>query len=329
MAKPDKEQRTIGLKSIETAREDRGRGKYSRMSPNLILFAVAGIVVVLIIYRFFSQRSLAEAKTDLLAKQRAAVATVGAEWFPMRDKIEGIVLDSAKSFPDQDYIAPDHGDFRAMPGIYLRMRVAEARDVAGVRLAAQNSAKDAFCGCLLKEPNPSALHGDIDAGGAPEQPWNMRQAYASTRILTDDWANEVRDSTDDLRLRVFQQQYDQAVNGEIAQAVDIIKRSRFFLLVLDEDEREAKAKADGGAITEEILQTVDHESRVRIVDTQTWKDIAVLRRTGVGDLMQVGEQHGPQDTETRDSTSRQVKNCSLGMQVSRALGFDKDRAPPR
>ena len=329
MAKPEKPERTVGLKSIQTAREDRGRGKYTRATPNVMLVALVGVILVLVAYRFFSQRSLAEQKTELLAKQRAAVATVGAEWFPMRDKIENIVLDSAKSFPDGDFVAPDHADFRSMPGIYLRLRVAEAKDIAGVRLAAQSSAKDAFCGCLLKEPNPSALRGDADAGGAPEQPWNMRQAYASTRILTEDWANEVRDSSDDLRLRVFQQQYDQAVNGEIAQAIDIIKRSRFFLLVLDEDEREAKTKADGGAITEEILQTVDHESRVRIVDTQTWKDIAVLRRTGVGDLMQVGEQHGPQDSETRDATSRQVKNCSLGMQVSQALGFDKDRAPPR
>lgn len=294
-----------------------------------MLVALVGVVLVLVAYRFFSQRSLAEQKTELLAKQRAAVATVGAQWFPMRDKIEGIVLDSARSFPDDDFIAPDHADFRAMPGIYLRLRVAEAKDAASVRLAAQNSVKDAFCGCLLKEPNPSALRGDADAGGAPEQPWNMRQAYATTRILTDDWANEVRDSSDDLRLRVFQQQYDQAVNGEIAQSIDIIKRSRFFLLVLDEDAPEAKTKADGGTISEEILQTVEHESRVRIVDTQTWKDIARLRRTGVGDLLQVGEQHGPQDSETRDATSRQVKNCSLGMQVSQALGFDKDRAPPR
>ncbi|MGH7282345.1 MAG: hypothetical protein ACRELY_12520 [Polyangiaceae bacterium] len=327
--KPEKPERTVGLKSIQSAREDRGRGKYSRMTPNVMLVALVGVVGVLIAYWFFSQRSLAEQKSNLLAKQHAAVATVGAEWFPMRDKIEGIVLDSAKSFPDQDFIAPDHFDFRAMPGIYLRLRVAEARDVASVRSAAQNSVKDAVCGCLLKEPNPSALRGDADAGGAPEQPWNMRQAYASTRILTDEWANEVRDSSDDLRLRVFQQQYDQAVNGEIAQSIDIIKRARFFLLVLDEDEPEAKTKADGGAITEEILQTVEHESRVRIVDTQTWKDIAVLRRTGVGDLVQVGENHGPVDSESRDSTSRQVKNCSLGMQVSRALGFDKDRAPPQ
>ena len=184
MAKADKPERRVGLKSIQTLREDRSRGKFSRANPNLVLFATAGVVLVLVAYHFVSQRSLEQQKTDLLAKQRAAVATVGAQWFPMRDKIEGIVTDSAKSFPDEDFIAPEHVDFRAMPGIYLRLRVADARDVASVRLAAQNSVKDAFCGCLLKEPNAAAAHGDIDAGGAPEQPWNMRQAYATTRILT-------------------------------------------------------------------------------------------------------------------------------------------------
>lgn len=329
MAKPEKEDRTIGLRSIQTAREDRGRGKYSRMTPNLILFAVVGVILVLVVYHFFSQRSLEQDKTALLAKQRAAVATVGANWLPLRDKLEGIVLDSAKNFPDDDFIAPDLPDFRAQPGLYLRIRVADAKDVASVRVAAQESVRDAFCGCLLKEPNAAAVRGDLDAGGAPDQPWNMRQAYASTRILTDEWQNEVKASDDDLRLRVFQQQYDKAVAEEIPQAIDIVKRSRFFLLVLDEDVPEAKTKADGGAITEDVLQTVEHDSRVRIVDMQTWKDLARLKRAGVGDLVAVGEQHGVQDSETRDSTARQVKNCSLGMQVSRALGFDKDRALPR
>ncbi|MEO7113319.1 MAG: hypothetical protein ABI183_22965, partial [Polyangiaceae bacterium] len=274
-------------------------------------------------YHYFSQKSLDADKTALLAKQRAAVATVGANWFPLRDKLEQITLDSAKNFSDDDFIAPDAAkfDFRSLPGIYLRLRVADAHDVDKIRLQAQESSRDEFCGCLLKEPNEAATKGYADAGGAPSQPWNMWEAYQSTRVLSDDWSSEVRESTDDLRLRVFQQQYDKAVTDEIPMSIEIIKRARFFLLVLDEDEHEAKAKADGGAITEEILQTVEHESRVRIVNTQTWADIARLKRTGVGEIISVGENHAPEDPETHDAMSRQVKNCSLGQQVTQALGF--------
>jgi hypothetical protein len=287
--------------------------------------AAAGVAATLIAYHYFSQKSLDADKTALLAKQRAAVATVGANWFPMRDHLEQITIDSAKNFSDDDFIAPDAAkfDFRSLPGIYLRLRVADAHDIDKIRVQSQESSRDEFCGCLLKEPNEAAAKGFADAGGAPPQPWNMWEAYQATRVLSDDWASEVRDSTDDLRLRVFQQQYDKAVTDEIPTSIDIIKRARFFLLVLDEDEHEAKSKADGGAITEEILQTVEHESRVRIVNTETWADIARLRRTGVGEIIPVGENHAPEDPETHDAMSRQVKNCSLGQQVTQALGFQK------
>jgi len=329
VAKPQNEDRLVGLPAIKTAREDRTRGKFSRMTPSLALFLAIGVVLVLVVYHYVTQKSLDADKTALLAKQRAAVATVGATWFPLRDKLEGIVLDSAKSFPEDDVVAPDHLDFRAMPGIYLRMRVADAKDPASVRAAALESVKDAFCGCLLREPNAPALRGDLDAGGAPDQPWNLRQAYTSTRILTDEWANEVKSSDDDLRLRVFKQQYDKATTEEIPQSIDIMKRARFFLLVLDEDSPEAKAKSDGGVITEDVLQTVMHDARIRIVNMETWQDIARVKRTGRGELIPVGENRAPEDSETHDAMTRQVQNCSLGMQVSQALGFDKDRAPPR
>jgi len=326
----DKEDRRVGLRAIGEGRADRQRGKFSRATPGLTLFAVAGIAVTLLVYHYFSQRSLDADKTALLAKQRAAVATVGASWFPLRDRLEKITTESAKDFSDDDFIAPDAAkfDFRSLPGIYLRLRVAEAHDVEKIREQSQESSRDAFCGCLLKEPNDAAAHGYEDAGGAPLQPWNMWEAYSATRVLSDTWAADVRDSTDDLRLRVFKQQYEKATAEEIPLSIDIIKRARFFLLVLDEDEREAKVKADGGAITEEILQTVAHDSRVRIVNLETGADIARLKRSGQGELIPVGE-HAPEDPETHDAMTRQVKNCSLAMQVSQAIGFDKDRSPPK
>jgi hypothetical protein len=329
MAK-EKEDRTVGLRAIGEGRADRARGKFSRATPGLTLFAAAGIAITLIIYSHFTQKTLDADKTALLAKQRAAIATVGANWFPIRDHLEKITIDSAKDFSDDDFIAPDAAkfDFRSMPGIYLRLRVADAHDVEKIREQSQESSRDAFCGCLLKEPNDAAAKGYSDAGGAPLQPWNMWEAYQATRVLSDSWTADVRESTDDLRLRVFKQQYEKATTEDIPLSIDIIKRARFFLLVLDEDVHEAKAKADGGAISEEILQTVPHDTRVRVVNMQTWEDIARMKRTGVGELISVGE-HAPEDPETHDAMTRQMQNCSLAMQVSRAIGFDKDRAAPQ
>ncbi|MEO8875355.1 MAG: hypothetical protein ABI461_07200, partial [Polyangiaceae bacterium] len=89
MAK-DKEDRTVGLRAIGEGRADRARGKFSRATPGLTLAAVAGIALTLGVYHYFSEKSLDADKTALLAKQRAAVATVGANWFPLRDKLEQI-----------------------------------------------------------------------------------------------------------------------------------------------------------------------------------------------------------------------------------------------
>src|SRR5581483_6927118 len=149
--------------------------------------------------------------------------------------LEKIVIDEAANLgPDFVDPAAKTWDFSKLPGLYLRLRVAEAKDGKSIRKAAENSARDGFVGCLIVSPTPELAKGQADAGAFGENPWNLRQAYASTRILTDDWVNEVKESSDDLRLRVFQQQYDKATATEIPLAAKIIKKADFFLLVLDE-----------------------------------------------------------------------------------------------
>jgi hypothetical protein len=242
-----------GLKSIRDAREQRERGQ-NRVTPQQVLFVLVTAVTVLVIYNYISGRNLDVAKDKLLQKQRAVQATVGAEWRPLRDGLEKIALDDAAAFRG-DFVDPVGAkwDFRALPGIYLRMRVVDARDASTLRKAAQRSARDSFAGCLLREPNPAAAKGLPDAGAFADQPWNLRQGYAATRILTDDWVREVKESDDDLRLRVFEQQYDKAIRDEIPLAIDFIKRAQFFLLVLDEDANAARAFSDGGVVTEDAL----------------------------------------------------------------------------
>src|SRR4051794_25893894 len=87
-----------GLKSIRSGRDDRLRGKYSRPSTNTWLLGLAGLVGALVLYRVVSGRQLDASKDALLSRQRAVVSTVGKEWFPLRDRIEKIVLDDAAQF---------------------------------------------------------------------------------------------------------------------------------------------------------------------------------------------------------------------------------------
>jgi len=307
-----------GLSAIARAREDRSLGR-ARWTTQAGLLALAAVVAGFVTHKIVSERELSSDRQKLLASQRAITATLGAEWFPLRDRLEAEVLGAAKDYAG-DLVEPDarRGAFRTAPGLYLRMRVADAKDAASVRRVAADAKKDAFAGCLLREPNERGLRGELDGGAFAEQPWNLGQAYSATRILTDDWAHDVQGADDDLRMRVFKEQYQKAVGGEIPLAVDIVKRAQFFLLALDEDVPEAAKLSDGGPITEESLQLVGHPTRVHLLDLTTGREILRLRRSGEARVISAGE-HVVTDVETLDAMQRQANNCALAGQVEVAL----------
>jgi hypothetical protein len=330
MAEQQKKRRERGLPAISRAREARAAGRI-RWTTQAGFLAAAAVVAGLIANKVVSQRELGKARQDLLAKQRAVAATLGPEWFPLRDKLEAFVLTAARGYEgDKVEPAARRPELRSLPGLYLRMRVLDARDAASIRLGAAESRRDAFAGCLLREPNERGIRGEVDAGAFAEQPWNLGRAYSATRILTDEWVTDVKNTEEDLRMRAFAEQYDKAVRDEIPLAVDVVKRAKFFLLVLDEDVPEAAAP-DGGATTEEALQLVPHPARVHLYDLSTGEEIARLRRIGASRIMPVGERMVT-DPETREAMQRQANNCALAGEVDAALqpapGVGAPREPP-
>ena len=321
------EKREIGLAAVHAARADRNRSKIGKIDGRVWLVAGAAVVVTLVAAFTLNSRSLGAEREDILSQQRAAVATVGAEWAPLRDRLEKITVDAATHYDgDKVDLEAAKMDFRSQPGLYLRLRVDDAKNVDLLGKHAGNSAKDAFTGCLLREPNAALARGEPDAGASPEQPWNLHRAYSATHVLEDDWAKEVRDADDKDRLRVFRQQYDKAKRDQIPLAIDIVKRAQFYLLVLDEDVPEARELTDGGPIDEDALQQVGHPTRVYLVNLKTNELIARLRKTAEADFEFAGER-AIRDPETRASMKRQVNNCALAEQVWSALRPPKPAAP--
>jgi len=240
-----------GLKAIHDAREGRAAGgKYSRPSTGGYLFGVAALLGSLVAYHYVSEYQLGADKRDILSQQRALKATIGAEWFPLRDEIEKYVLDAAGPYKG-DFVDSEAArwDLRAAPGLYLRLRVADAKNTASLRDAAFDSQRDQFVGCLLREQNPGAARGDRDAGAFPEQPWNLGRAYRATRVLDDEWANGLKAADDKMQVRVFEEQYEKAAKVDMQTAAQVVKQAKFFLLVLDEDSDDVKKSADGGRWT--------------------------------------------------------------------------------
>jgi|CZKU01.1.fsa_nt_gi hypothetical protein len=312
-----------GLGSIAQARDARARGE-TRWTAQAGLVAGGAVIAGLIAHKFVSEHELNTGRQALLSKQRAVVATLGTEWLPLRDNLEHDVLDAAGADGKGDYpgddIAPAArtSDFRSQPGIYLRMRLADATTPKSIRAIAADAKRDGFAACLLRETNERGLRGEIDGGAFAEQPWNLGQAYAATRILTDEWVTDVKDADDDLRLRVFVQQYDKAIRDEIPIAIDVVKRAQFFLLVLDEDVPEAAEFVDGGPMTEAALQLVPHPARVFVFELKDNKPLVRLRRSGGGRFIQAGER-AISDDETKDALQRQANNCALANLVDASL----------
>jgi len=322
--KEEKAERPVGLKAIADARSERGQKKSNRVTGPVALVVGGAVLLTLGLSYFLSSSSLSKRQDALLAKQRADQQTIGAEWFPLREKIEKVTLDAAAGEFKGDQVAPEAAtwDFRTVPGIYLRSRVKDAKDVESLRRQARESGRDAFATCLLRENNPSiaARAKEEDAGaGEEDQPWNLRQAYKSTRVLEDGWAQEVKDATDELRVRAFEMQYEASQKDEIPLAIQIVKRAQFFLLVLDEDVPEAaEFTGDAGKITEAALQQVAHPARVHIINLKSGAEMVRLRRSAEADFVFAGERM-VSDPEVRAAMKRQVNNCALAQSVWAAI----------
>src|SRR5258708_9882080 len=307
-----------GVPAILRAREDRAAGRYRWTMQAGI---VAGVCVVggLVAHLLVEGHDLHVDRQTLLAKQRAVEATLGVQWPPLRARLEGDIVEAAKEFPGDHVDAEARkGEFRTQPGLYLRLRVVDAHDVASIRRMAADAKKDAFAGCLLREPNERGLRGEIDGGAFAEQPWNLGQAYAATFILTDDWTQSVKDADDDLRMRVLKAQYEKMVRDDIPLSIEIVKRAAFFLLALDEDSPDAVPFADGGRTAEESLQLVAHPTRVLLFTLPDNKLILSLRRSGDARVIPAGERIVT-DPEVRDAMQRQANNCALARAVETAL----------
>lgn len=308
-----------GLSAVHEGREARLRGRYSRPTANLLIYAVVGVLAVLGGYRLIWGRKLDSSREALLSQERAARTTVGAEWEKLQGNLEKFTIDGAGPYAG-DLVAPEAKtwDFRARPGVYLRIRTADAQNATLLRKAAPFSVKDAFTGCLLREPNAALAQGQADAGAFAEQPWNLKQAYQATRVLTDEWEHEVQESGDDMRLRVFEQQYEKAKREEIPLAIDIVKKAEFYLFVLDEDVEEARATADGGAITVADLALVRHPARIYIYDLKANKLLVRLRKEVDASFRFAGERTA-MSTETQQAMQRQVNNCALGQETWKTI----------
>ncbi len=320
-----------------------------------VLLSASGVV-----YWRVAQGQLETERSKIMAKQRAMSKALGPRLFPFRDKSEGWVRELAAPWTGPLVSpAADLEKIRNAGTVYLRLRMANAKAERDVRKAAKDSLRDGFTSCLFvtrsnSAPTPAAAQpaapvassgaassgaasagsacrtiGDCASGllcnewntcAAPEQPYNMRLVYRTLRVLSSDWTDELHEASSELALSAYDRDLENVAKRDVPVTVEILARSKFFALVLDEDPPGGipKPAPESGESEAETLQRLPHFARIGIWDIASGTPLLRVRAVAAGEVVQMGS-GAVKDAVTRTATARQVNNCALALKAREAL----------
>ncbi len=336
--------RERGLPSVNQARGERrramvlGRVRLRGMPPHFWLWALTGIGVFSVFYWRIAQGHLESRKAQVMAKQRAIAHTIGPTILPFRDRVERWVTELAGSYPGDlvEKSAP-LDVIRKSPGVYLRLRLANAHSARDIRRAARVSLHDGFTSCLFMSRDaasptegppctvtancePGKLCNEWNVCAAPPTPYNMRLAYRTLRVLSNEWTDELHGASSELGVNAYDRDLDSVTRYDVRIAADILARSKYFTLVLDEDPEGGLPTElpDAGETPEERLQRVGHRARVGIWELASGRPLLRLRAEAAGEFVPMGERV-VRDPAVVAAQARQVNSCQLALAVRSAL----------
>jgi len=343
MATKKRDDRVRGLPSLEQARAERrraivtGKVRLRSLPPQFWLWAAAVIAAIVVIYWKVEQGKLEAKKGAVMAKQRAVAQTLGVKILPFRDKVEGWIRELGQNFGG-DVVGND-GSLAAVEkasGVYLRLRVDDARDEASIRKASLRSLHDGFTSCFYRRSNvpdptkgpkcespadcePGLLCNEWDVCAPPPEPFNMRLAYRSLRVLSTAWTDELHEASNDLAIVAYERDLDRVTREDVPIAAEILTRAKYFVAVLDEDPKDGMPpENDAGETKAERVQRTAHFARVGIWDLRSGELVARVRRRAEGRFVPVGEAKVQREA-TRFAQQRQANSCALALAVREAL----------
>ena len=303
------------------------------MPPHFWLWVVVGFTAFGVIYWRVHQGRLESRKSAVMAKQRAVAVALGPKIQPFREQVEGWVRELAADGPG-DFIAPGArlAGLREAPGVYLRLRQANAKSSKEIRSAAQRSLLDGFTSCLFVSPSslptegpscrvtsdcePGLLCNEWNVCAPPPRPYNMRLAYRALRVLSSEWTDELHLADSELGVSAYDRDLDSVAKHDVPVAVEIMSKARFVTLVIDEDPAGGlpPAEPESTESAEERLQRLPHFARVGIWDVESRTPLLRLRAEASGDFVAVGGRKVT-DPAIAAAQARQANSCSLALTV--------------
>jgi hypothetical protein len=336
--------RERGLPSVNQARAERrraivlGRVRLRGLPPHFWLWTLTILGVFSIVYWRVAEGHIESRKAQVMSKQRAIAKTIGPKLLPFRDRVEGWARELAGPYAG-DVVAPDAnlGLIEQSPGVYLRLRIDTAKTPKDIRKAARASLHDGFTSCLFRKTKtgdptkgkackvtsdctPGLLCNEWNVCAEPPIPYNMRLAYRTLRVLSPEWTDELHQATSELAINAYDRDLDSVTRYDVRIAADILARSKYFTLVLDENP-DAGLPAeipDAGESVEERVQRAAHPARVGIWDLQSGKPLLRLRAQAAGEFVSMGGR-AIRDPITLAAEQRQVNACQLALEVRSKL----------
>jgi len=334
-----------GLPSLNTSRRTRhrqtvtGRAVVAGIPPKLFGFGLLVLVVGGFLYFRKAQAELAEQRGRIMAKQRAIAAELGPRLLPLRDRVETAARELASGDASR-FVQPgvDFHQLFGLPGLYLRALRADASNLDALRKAAQESLRDGFTACILRDERarpqatgkPCRESNACEAGelcseygvcARPSSPFNTRLLYRALGVLSDRWTAEVEAAGTDLALVAYERGLDSVTEVDIPVAIDVYQRSKYVVVVLDEPpEGGLPPKVDKDQPETDLERTLraPHLARVGIWSLPEGKLLARLRAPAAGSLRDVG-QRTIMSASTEAARARQANSCGLALEVRAQL----------
>jgi|GEM_PF-1031317 len=215
----DKPKVAARLKPAQLLPEELGeRAAYAPRLPWGMIAGFVGLVVIfVVVYQARDAARTDGLRSELLETHATELGSLSREYMTFRERLERWTMDANAAGEPERWVDPRlriaglHGG----DGIYLRVMAEYADTPDGIEGSALSMEEDALTRCL---------------GIAPA---SARGFYQSGMFLTPMWVDQIREETDLLRLRLYDEQMANAIASDIP-VLSTMMAAQYFLLVIQQ-----------------------------------------------------------------------------------------------
>jgi len=287
---------------LKPARPELDEGEGAAYLPKLpwawILGGIGLVVAFGAVYELRATQRTEGLRAELLETHARELGDLTTRYRTFRERLERWTIEAAEAGEPERWVDPrlsiaglHGGDSGGGEGIYLRLMAEYATTAEGIEGSALSMETDALTRCL---------------GIAPA---SARSLYESGQFLMPTFVDGIREESDLLRLRLYDEQMANAIASDVP-VLGTLMQAQYFLLVIQQGENRRDAPVD-----------------VYLWDLRTEQQLLRARFTGRGVLIPVridallpGVDMPPPPPGRPSTSSGGAHDCSIAAQIKALTG---------